>query len=164
MTYCRQISRVSPSFFQGHFPTGSEWTILGFFQFSRMCGNPGFSSILVSSNPLSSKPTSSGISDQLRDIYMYSICRCCWNVATYKWKVHNGKMEIISVVVVVYGWWQYLTISLDQMNWNYMEEGLTSTSRPLALATFKIPWPVDQWTFFCQRTISVHDQTNKNTS
>jgi hypothetical protein len=18
------------------------------------------------------------------------ICRCCWNVATYKWKVHNG--------------------------------------------------------------------------
>ena len=27
--------------------------------------------------------TSSGISDQLR--YMYSICRCCWNVATYKW-------------------------------------------------------------------------------
>ena len=20
----------------------------------------------------------------------YSICRCCWNVATYKWKVHNG--------------------------------------------------------------------------
>jgi len=28
-----------------------------------------------------------------RDIY--SICRCCWNVATYKWKVHNGKIEII---------------------------------------------------------------------
>jgi hypothetical protein len=30
--------------------------------------------------------TSSGISYHLRDIY--SICRCCWNVATYKWKVH----------------------------------------------------------------------------
>jgi len=30
--------------------------------------------------------TSSGISDQLW--YMYSICRCCWNVATYKWKSH----------------------------------------------------------------------------
>jgi hypothetical protein len=26
----------------------------------------------------------SGISYHLRDIY--SICRCCWNVATYKWK------------------------------------------------------------------------------
>jgi hypothetical protein len=37
---------------------------------------------------------SSGISNQLRDIY--SICRCCWNVAIYKWKVHNGKIEIIS--------------------------------------------------------------------
>jgi uncharacterized protein YqkB len=33
----------------------------------------------------------------LRDIY--SICRCCWNVATYKWKVHNRKIEIISFVV-----------------------------------------------------------------
>jgi hypothetical protein len=30
---------------------------------------------------------------------MYSICRCCWNIATYKWKVHNGKIEIISFVV-----------------------------------------------------------------
>jgi hypothetical protein len=35
--------------------------------------------------------TSSGISYQLRDIY--SICRCCWNVATYEWKVHNGKIQ-----------------------------------------------------------------------
>ena len=35
--------------------------------------------------------TSSEISYHLRDIY--SICRCCWNVATYKWKVHNGKIE-----------------------------------------------------------------------
>jgi len=25
--------------------------------------------------------------------------RCCWNIATYKWKVHNGKIEIISFVV-----------------------------------------------------------------
>jgi hypothetical protein len=41
--------------------------------------------------------TSSGISYQLREIY--SICRCCWNVATYEWKVHNGKIEIISFVV-----------------------------------------------------------------
>jgi hypothetical protein len=28
-------------------------------------------------------------STQLRDIFF--ICRCLWNVATYKWKVHNGK-------------------------------------------------------------------------
>jgi hypothetical protein len=25
--------------------------------------------------------------------------RCCWNVVTYKWKIHNGKIEIISFVV-----------------------------------------------------------------
>jgi hypothetical protein len=25
--------------------------------------------------------------------------RCYWNVATYKWNVHNGKIEIISFVV-----------------------------------------------------------------
>jgi hypothetical protein len=24
---------------------------------------------------------------------------CCWNVATHKWKVHNGEIEIISFVV-----------------------------------------------------------------
>ena len=43
--------------------------------------------------------TISGISYQLRDIY--SICRCCWNVATYEWKVRNGKMEMISFLVKV---------------------------------------------------------------
>jgi hypothetical protein len=32
--------------------------------------------------------TNSGISYHLRDIY--SICRCCLNVASNKWKVHNG--------------------------------------------------------------------------
>jgi hypothetical protein len=25
--------------------------------------------------------------------YIYSKCRCCWNVATYKWKVHNVKLK-----------------------------------------------------------------------
>ena len=25
-----------------------------------------------------------------------TICRCCYKVATYKWEVHNGKIEIIS--------------------------------------------------------------------
>ena len=33
------------------------------------------------------------------DIYIYSICSCWWNVVTYKWKVHNEKIEIISFVV-----------------------------------------------------------------
>ena len=33
----------------------------------------------------------------LRDIY--SICMCCWNGATHKWKVHNGKIDIIIFVV-----------------------------------------------------------------
>jgi hypothetical protein len=30
---------------------------------------------------------------------IYSISRCCWNVATYKWKVHNWKIEIIPFVL-----------------------------------------------------------------
>jgi len=25
----------------------------------------------------------------------------CWNIATYQWKVHNGKSEIIYFVVMV---------------------------------------------------------------
>jgi hypothetical protein len=41
----------------------------------------------------------SGISNQLRDIY--STCRFCWNVATYKLKIHNEKIEIISFVVQI---------------------------------------------------------------
>ena len=41
--------------------------------------------------------TISGILYHLRDIYC--LCRYCWNVATYKWKAHNGKIEIISFVV-----------------------------------------------------------------
>jgi hypothetical protein len=43
------------------------------------------------------KTTSSGMSDQLRDIY--SICRYCCNVVTYKWKIYNEKNVIISFVV-----------------------------------------------------------------
>ena len=30
--------------------------------------------------------------------YIYSIYMCCWNGATYKWKVHKGKTAIISFV------------------------------------------------------------------
>jgi len=55
------------------------------------------SSFLVSSDPLSSitiGTTTSEISYQLGDIYF--TCMCCWNVATYKWKIQNWKIEIIS--------------------------------------------------------------------
>ena len=41
--------------------------------------------------------TSSEISYHLRDIF--ALCKCCWNGATYTWKVHNGKIEIISCIV-----------------------------------------------------------------
>jgi hypothetical protein len=27
---------------------------------------------------------------------IYSIYKCCWNVATYKWKDHKGKIDITS--------------------------------------------------------------------
>jgi hypothetical protein len=40
------------------------------------------------------RTTSSEISYQLTD--MYSIYRYCWNAATYKWTIHNGKIEINS--------------------------------------------------------------------
>ena len=29
---------------------------------------------------------------------VYFMCRCSWNVATDKWKVHKGEIEIISFV------------------------------------------------------------------
>jgi hypothetical protein len=50
---------------------------------------------LYQENP--DRNTRSGISYHLRDIY--SICRFFWNVAAYKWKVHKGKINIISLVV-----------------------------------------------------------------
>jgi hypothetical protein len=28
------------------------------------------------------------------EIYIYAIWRCCWNVATYEWKIRNGKFTI----------------------------------------------------------------------
>jgi hypothetical protein len=31
------------------------------------------------------------------------ISRHCWNVATYKWKVHTGKIEIMSYNVWIIG-------------------------------------------------------------
>ena len=47
---------------------------------------------------------------QVRDIF--SICRCCWDVATYKWNVHNGKMDIISFVVR-YRFQPHLTVNFE---------------------------------------------------
>jgi len=32
-------------------------------------------------------------------IYIYSIYKYYWNIATYKWKVYYGKIEIISLAV-----------------------------------------------------------------
>ena len=62
---------------------------------------------LLAANPIEKimiGTTSSGISDQWK--YIYSICRCCWNVATYHWKVHNGKMKFhrLTRKTVVYEW------------------------------------------------------------
>jgi hypothetical protein len=50
---------------------------------------------LYQGNP--ERTTSFVISYHLRD--KYSICKCCWNIATYTCKVHNGNIEIISFVV-----------------------------------------------------------------
>jgi hypothetical protein len=76
--------------------------------------NPWFSSFLVSSNlsyhEILIGTTSSGISYQLRDIY--SICRCCLNVATYKRTVHIWKIEIISFVVKFRSWPPF-TVNVD---------------------------------------------------
>ena len=44
--------------------------------------------------------TSSRISYHLRDVY--SNCMCCWNGVTYKWNVHNGKIEIISCAAGIF--------------------------------------------------------------
>jgi hypothetical protein len=43
-----------------------------------------------SNNEILIGATSSEISYHLRDIF--ALCRFCWNGATYKWKVHNGKI------------------------------------------------------------------------
>jgi hypothetical protein len=66
--------------------------------YSMTTRNPWFSSFLVSSKPLSRKSsctTSSGISDQLREIY--SLFKCCWKVATYLYineKFTMGKLKL----------------------------------------------------------------------
>jgi hypothetical protein len=54
---------------------------------------------------------SSGISYQLRD--MYSIRRCCWNVAIYKRKVHHGKIKIIYVPFLTSSHNQFLGVGQD---------------------------------------------------
>jgi hypothetical protein len=60
----------------------------------RTTRNPWFSNFCVITIPLSRNSKEYFINGDI-----YSICRSCWNVATYKWKVHNGKIEIISIVV-----------------------------------------------------------------
>ena len=56
----------------------------------------------------------SGISDQQLVVY-FIICRCCWNAATYEWKVHNGIIEIISFVVKYLYLWYLLFVNLITM-------------------------------------------------
>ena len=58
--------------------------------------NPWLSNFLFSSNPYQSNNDRNykvwNIVYILWDVY--SLCRCCWNVVQYKWKVHNGKADI----------------------------------------------------------------------
>ena len=75
--------------------------------------------------------TTSGISNQLR----YFIFRCRWDVASYKWKAHNGKIEIISLVVKftvnfeVYLYERYI-LHYTQYNFYYDDNTI---DRPLLL-------------------------------
>jgi hypothetical protein len=64
--------------------------ILVWFVLSDFCffGVDWFSSFLVEIREIKIGSKSSGISDELRD--MYYICRCCWNV-------HSGKIEQIII-------------------------------------------------------------------
>lgn len=59
---------------------------------------PVVQQLLCSLQPLTTefmtRTTSSEIWYHLDDIH--SICSCCWSVATYKWKIHNGKVAVIS--------------------------------------------------------------------
>ena len=60
-----------------------------------------FLSFLVSSNPL--KRRSLYVSQALQQRisrYISCICWCCCNVPTYKWKCHNGTIEIIKVIYI----------------------------------------------------------------
>ena len=54
-----------------------------------------------------------------RDIY--SIRRYCWNVATYKWKVHNWKIDIISFVVLkwLYKFTKIYGIYAKKLKWKH---------------------------------------------
>jgi hypothetical protein len=76
--------------------------------------------------------TSSGISNKLRDIH--SICRCCWNVSTYKWKVLNGKIEIISSVAKC----QFLTVLCCQC-WG-VGQGMKQTCLYMWYHLFQAQW------------------------
>ena len=65
-------------------------------------GTLGDGAFFIGSNNLSNKEmpignTSSWIVYQLKDVY--AICKRYWDVATYKWDVHNGKIDSISLVV-----------------------------------------------------------------
>jgi hypothetical protein len=73
-----------------------SWVLKPFALYA--CSTGLYTRYYVTVNQVMMATTSSWISDKLRDIY--SIWRHCWNVATYKWNDHNGKIEIISFVVL----------------------------------------------------------------
>ena len=57
--------------------------------------NHCLSNLIVSSNPLSRKSWEKKhkiLNIVSTEIYIWSICRCSWNVASHKWQVHNGKL------------------------------------------------------------------------
>ena len=57
-----------------------------------LCSATFFLPATLSLNKIMMGNASSVISYKLSDIY--SICRCCWKIATYKCKIHNGKIDI----------------------------------------------------------------------
>jgi hypothetical protein len=74
-----------------HLITPLVYWNFSFFLGNNLCTNVTSSMLdtlyILACKKIIIETTSSGNSNLLRD--MYSICRCCWNVATYKWNVHN---------------------------------------------------------------------------
>ena len=73
-----------------------SWVLKPFALYA--CSTGLYTRYYVTVNQVMMATTSSWISDKLRDIY--SIWRHCWNVATFKWNGHNGKIENIPFVVL----------------------------------------------------------------
>jgi len=75
-------------------------------------------------------------------VVLHSICMCCLHVATYIWKVHNGKIAIISFVVITF---------LTTLSVNCVDQGMTQTQLYLWYPLFQSQWK----TVFTQNTLNV---------